>query len=91
MIGKNNICLILEQKLEETCEHLQIVTDSEGLLRSRCACLEEKQKEDKDRIEVTPHCLIQIMVKRKTKQSVVAIIFCHDHVLCRDIRQQRFM
>ncbi|TNM89615.1 hypothetical protein fugu_003849 [Takifugu bimaculatus] len=41
----------MQDKLEETCEHLQIVTDSEGLLRSRCACLEEKQKQDKEKIE----------------------------------------
>lgn len=75
LIGKNDICVISEQKLEETCEHLQIVTDSEGLLRSRCACLEEKQKEDKDRIEVTPHCLIQIMVKKPKTIS------CCNHIL----------
>lgn len=68
--GMNNICLISEQKLEETCEHLQIVTDSEGLLRSRCACLEEKQKQDKGKIEVTPLCLVQLTVKMKRKQSV---------------------
>ncbi|XP_029685433.1 myosin-2 isoform X2 [Takifugu rubripes] len=41
----------MQDKLEETCEHLQIVTDSEGLLRTRCACLEEKQKQDKEKIE----------------------------------------
>lgn len=68
--GKNNICLIPEQKLEETCEHLQIVTDSEGLLRSRCACLEEKQKQDKEKIEVILLCLVQLTVKMKRKQSV---------------------
>lgn len=69
-VGNNNICLISEQKLEETCEHLQIVTDSEGLLRSRCACLEEKQKEDKEKIEVTPRCLVQFRVKMNRKPSV---------------------
>lgn len=68
--GMNNICLISEQKLEETCEHLQIVTDSEGLLRSRCAYLEEKQKQDKEKIEVTPLCLVQLTFKMKRKQSV---------------------
>lgn len=60
---KNLICVISEQKLEETCEHLQIVTDSESLLRSRCACLEQKQKEDKEKTEVTTACLTQFSVK----------------------------
>lgn len=59
---KNIICLASEQKLEETCEHLQIVTDSEILLRSRCACLEKTLKEDKEKIEVTTLCLVQFSV-----------------------------
>lgn len=62
-IVKNIICLISEQKLEETCEHLLIVTDSESLLRSRCACLEKKQKEDEEKIEVRTPCLNQFSVK----------------------------
>lgn len=44
--------MILEQKLEEAHEELQRVTEAESLLRSRCACLEEKQRQKKDQIEV---------------------------------------
>ncbi|XP_060895241.1 trichohyalin isoform X2 [Labrus mixtus] len=36
----------MQEKLEETREELQRVTDAESLLRTRCACLEEKQKKD---------------------------------------------
>lgn len=60
---KNIFCLVSEQKLEATREHLQIVTDSESLLRSRCACLEKKQKEDREKIEVTTPCLVPFSVK----------------------------
>lgn len=44
---------MLEQKLEETCEELQRVTEAERSLRSRCACMEEKQRQKKDEMEVT--------------------------------------
>ncbi|KAK5871483.1 hypothetical protein PBY51_004364 [Eleginops maclovinus] len=40
-----------QEKLEETCEELQRVTEAESLLRNRCACLEEKQRQKKDQIE----------------------------------------
>lgn len=51
-------CTILEQKLEETYEELRRVTEAESLLRSRCACLEEKQRREKDQIEVAPYDII---------------------------------
>ncbi len=51
-------CMILGQKLEETCEELQRVTEAESLLRTRCACLEEKQRQKKDQIEVPPNDII---------------------------------
>lgn len=51
-------CTILEQKLEETYEELRRVTEAENLLRSRCACLEEKQRREKDQIEVAPYDII---------------------------------
>lgn len=50
---------VLEQKLEETREELQRVTESESLLRSRCVCLEEKQRQKKDQMEVTPNNIMQ--------------------------------
>lgn len=50
--------MILEQKLEETHEELQRVTEAESLLRSRCACLEGKQRRGKDQIQVAPHDII---------------------------------
>lgn len=50
---------VLEQKLEETRDELQRVTDSESLLRSRCVCLEEKQRQKKDQMEVTPNNIMQ--------------------------------
>ncbi|XP_034004398.1 trichohyalin isoform X2 [Trematomus bernacchii] len=40
-----------QEKLEETCEELQRVTEAERLLRTRCAYLEEKQRQKKDQIE----------------------------------------
>lgn len=52
-------CLILEQELEETRDELQRVTEAESLLRSRCSCLEEKQRREKDQIEVEPYVAIQ--------------------------------
>ncbi|KAF3850811.1 hypothetical protein F7725_012583, partial [Dissostichus mawsoni] len=45
------LCVHSEQKLEETCEELQRVTEAESLLRTRCAYLEEKQRQKKDQIE----------------------------------------
>ncbi len=51
-------CMILGQKLEETCEELQRVTEAESLLRNRCACLEEKRRQKKDQIEVPPNDII---------------------------------
>lgn len=51
-------CMILEQKLEETCEELQRVTEAESLLKNRCACLEEKRQQKKDKIEVAPNDII---------------------------------
>lgn len=51
-------CVILEQKLEETREELQRATEAESLLRGRCACLEEKKRQKKDQIKVTPNGMI---------------------------------
>lgn len=48
-------CVISEQKLEETREELQRVTEAESLLRNSCVCLEEKQRQKKDHIEVAPN------------------------------------
>lgn len=57
---KKNICscMILEQELEETREELQRVTEAESLLRSRCSCVEEKQRREKDQIEVEPYAAV---------------------------------
>jgi len=44
-----------EQRLEETHKELQRVTEEERSLRSRCASLEEKQKQKKEQIQVAPH------------------------------------
>lgn len=53
------LCVLSEQKLEETCEELQRVTEAESLLRTRCAYLEEKQRQTKDQIEVKPNdCIL---------------------------------
>ncbi|XP_070689489.1 trichohyalin [Pempheris klunzingeri] len=41
----------MEETLEETHEELQRVTEAESLLRSRCACLEERLRQKKDQIE----------------------------------------
>ncbi|CAJ1068247.1 trichohyalin isoform X2 [Xyrichtys novacula] len=41
----------MQEKLEETREELQRATEVESLLRARCACLEEKQKQEKDQME----------------------------------------
>ncbi|XP_073321889.1 uncharacterized protein [Pagrus major] len=41
----------VREKLEETREELQRVTEAESLLRSRCACLEEKKRQKKDQIK----------------------------------------
>lgn len=63
---------VLEQKLEETRDELQRVTESESLLRSRCVCLEEKQRQKKDQMEVTPN---NIMQKKKNH------LFSKYHIL----------
>ncbi|KAM7391992.1 hypothetical protein PAMP_022636 [Pampus punctatissimus] len=42
---------IQEQKLEETLEELQRVTESEHSLRNRCSCLEEKQRQKEEQTE----------------------------------------
>ncbi|KAF7665539.1 hypothetical protein LDENG_00140360 [Lucifuga dentata] len=41
----------VQEKLEETCEELQRVTEAESSLRNTCASLEEKQKQKQDYIE----------------------------------------
>ncbi|XP_032371734.1 trichohyalin isoform X2 [Etheostoma spectabile] len=41
----------LQEKLEETREELQRVTEAESLLRNSCAHLEEEQRQKKDHIE----------------------------------------
>lgn len=58
---KKNIgsCMVLEQELEETREELQRVTEAESLLRSRCSRLEEKQRREKDQIEVERYATIR--------------------------------
>lgn len=62
-IVKDVVVFGSEQKLEEACEHLQMVTHSESLLRSRCASLEKKQQEDKEKMEVTAPGLTQFSGK----------------------------
>lgn len=51
-------CMILEQKLEETLEELQRVTEAESSLKNRCSCLEEKQKMMEEQTEVAPSVII---------------------------------
>lgn len=41
-----------EQRLEETHEELQRVTEGESSLRNTCVSLEEQQKQKQDQIEV---------------------------------------
>ncbi|KAF1389157.1 hypothetical protein PFLUV_G00070540 [Perca fluviatilis] len=41
----------MQEKLEETREELQRVTEAESVLRNSCTCLEEKQRQKKDHIE----------------------------------------
>ena len=41
-----------EQKLEETRDELHRSTEAESSLRNRCACLERKQMQKEERIEV---------------------------------------
>ncbi|XP_041643373.1 trichohyalin [Cheilinus undulatus] len=41
----------MQEKLEETREELQRATEAERLLRTRCACLEEEQRQKKDQTE----------------------------------------
>ncbi|XP_034397102.1 trichohyalin [Cyclopterus lumpus] len=41
----------IQERLEETHEELQRVTEEESLLRNTCASLEEKQKQKKEQIE----------------------------------------
>ncbi|KAI3372856.1 hypothetical protein L3Q82_023299, partial [Scortum barcoo] len=41
----------MQEKLEETREELQRVKEAESSLRNRCACLEEKRRQEKDQIE----------------------------------------
>ena len=56
-------CVISEQKLEETHEELQMVTVAESSMRSRCAYLEEKQRREKDQMEVEPHNIVLMTSK----------------------------
>lgn len=46
--------MILEQKLEETCEELHRATETVSSLRNRCSCLQDEQVQKKEQIEVTP-------------------------------------
>lgn len=81
-----DIChMILEQKLEETCELLQRATEAEISLRNKCACLEEKQMQKKEQIEVAPSFIIQIsntekniLSVKQTAQSYIhfSVLFC---------------
>ncbi|XP_028433050.1 trichohyalin isoform X1 [Perca flavescens] len=41
----------MQEKLEETREELQRVTEAESVLRNSCPCLEEKQRQKKDHME----------------------------------------
>lgn len=42
----------MEQRLEETSEELQRVTEAESFLKSRCSSLEEEQRKNKEQIKV---------------------------------------
>lgn len=57
--------MISEQKLEDTCEALQRATEGEILLRDKYVCLEEKQMQKTEQIEVTPSFIIFISNKVK--------------------------
>lgn len=57
------------QRLEETCEELQRATEAENSLRNMCACLEEKQMQKKERIEVGSSFIILVIIIN-TKKSV---------------------
>lgn len=52
--------MILEQKLEETCEALQRATEAEISFRDKYVCLEENQIQKKEQIEVTTSFIILI-------------------------------
>lgn len=79
--------------MEETCEDLQTATGAESRLRSRCASMEEKQRRDKEQIQVALYDVMQQIIKY-TVDIVFAFCFnvCYLHklvgALLFSIRQQ---
>ncbi|XP_034548024.1 trichohyalin isoform X2 [Notolabrus celidotus] len=59
----------MQEKLEDTQEELQRATDAESLLRARCACLEEKRKQEKDQMEVD---LRESKIRVSTQEKMLA-------------------
>lgn len=76
--------------MEETCENLRMATEAESRLRSRCASMEEKQRRDKEQIQVALYDVIQ--------QIIIVLVFCFNvcclyklaGALLFSIRQQSF-
>ncbi len=80
--------MMLEQKLEETHEELQRVTEAESSLRSRCDSLEDKWRQRKDQVKLAPTDIIHFLCKQvqhlssKADKTQSASTICLSFPIC---------
>ncbi|XP_033946315.1 golgin subfamily A member 6-like protein 22 [Pseudochaenichthys georgianus] len=81
-----------QEKLEETCEELQRVTEAESLLRTRCAYLEEKQRQTKDQIEAVEFKVSEMrgdLGECKVRVSTQEKMLAQKELQLLDVQEQR--
>ncbi|KAJ4942069.1 hypothetical protein JOQ06_011939 [Pogonophryne albipinna] len=81
-----------QEKLEETCEELQRVTEAESLLRTRCAYLEEKQRQKKDQIEAVEFKVSEMrgdLGECKVRVSTQEKMLAQKELQLLDVQEQR--
>ncbi|KAK5910234.1 hypothetical protein CesoFtcFv8_004087 [Champsocephalus esox] len=81
-----------QEKLEETCEELQRATEAESLLRTRCAYLEEKQRQTKDQIEAVEFKVSEMrgdLGECKVRVSTQEKMLAQKELQLLDVQEQR--
>ncbi|XP_076587924.1 uncharacterized protein LOC143321450 isoform X2 [Chaetodon auriga] len=82
----------MQEKLEETREELQRVTEAESSLRSRCACLEEKWRQKKDETEAAEFQVGELqgeLGECKTRVGTLEKMLAQRELQLLDIQEQR--
>ncbi|XP_070821299.1 trichohyalin [Chaetodon trifascialis] len=82
----------MQEKLEETREELQRVTEAESSLRSRCACLEEKWRQKKDETEAAEFQVGELqgeLGECKTRVGTLEKMLAQRELQLLDVQEQR--